>query len=458
VTRVTLAPAPITARGQPLGRISFAVAPRGFLLMGVGFLWLIPAWFDRSALIGLVAWDLIVVGAWMLDARRLPHPSRLEVSRTWGGVLVLGGDQRVELSLSNHGTVSIRADLIDQPAPVLRRDIPSVSVAVLPGDRVSAGYSVRPDERGDLLMGITAVRYRSGWGLVVRWASASLEQTVRVYPNVPTARSNSLYLLRSRQLGQEKRRARRFGLGREFESLREHREGDEVRDICWTASARRGRVITKVYQPERSQVVWMVVDSGRLQRARIGARAKLDHAVDGAVALAHVAMVSGDRVGLIAYGRRIQQRVAPGRGTAHMRLLLDALALVTGESVEADHARAASVLLASQKPRALVAWLSDVPETAGVPEVIEILSQLTSRHLVLFAAMRHPDIADLAAHSPENAADMYRVLAAQEVLNRRDALLRGLRQHGVLGLELAPHDLVGAVVDRYLTIKERGLL
>jgi uncharacterized protein (DUF58 family) len=176
------------------------------------------------------------------------------------------------------------------------------------------------------------------------------------------------------------------------------------------------------------------------------------------LALAHVAMASGDRVGLLAYGRRVQQRVPPGRGSAHMRVLLDALAGLTAESIEADHARAAGVLLASQKPRALVAWLSDVPETAGVPEVIETVVQLTSRHLVLFAAMRHPDIAELAASTPRNASDMYRVLAAQEVLNRRETLLRGLRQRGVLGLELAPHDLAGAVVDRYLTIKERGLL
>ena len=78
--------------------------------------------------------------------------------------------------------------------------------------------------------------------------------------------------MRSRQVAIEKRRAKRFGGGREFESLRDYRVGDERRDVCWTASARRGRLVTKVYQPERSQTVWLLVDAGRLLRARASAR------------------------------------------------------------------------------------------------------------------------------------------------------------------------------------------
>ena len=53
---------------------------------------------------------------------------------------------------------------------------------------------------------------------------------------------------------------------------------------------------------------------------------------------------------------------------------------------------------------------------------------------------------------------MYRVMAAQQVLERREELLHGLRQRGVLTLELPPGELSGALVDRYLTIKTRSLL
>src|SRR2546425_12261689 len=82
----------------------------------------------------------------------------------------------------------------------------------------------------------------------------------------------TVYLIRSRQEELEKRLKRQRGLGREFESLREYRQGDDWRDICWTATARRRHLVTKVYQVERSQVVWLVIDAGRLrsEERRVG--------------------------------------------------------------------------------------------------------------------------------------------------------------------------------------------
>ena len=108
------------------------------------------------------------------------------------------------------------------------------------------------------------LRYQSGLGIAQRWATVKLEQTIRVYPNLEEAKKHTIFLLRSRQIEQEKRLQRRRGMGREFESLREWRDGDELRDICWSATARRAKLITKIHQIERSQSVWIVVDAGRL--------------------------------------------------------------------------------------------------------------------------------------------------------------------------------------------------
>ena len=115
--------------------------------------------------------------------------------------------------------------------------------------------------------------------LAERWGIAPLEQTVRVYPDLQEGRRESLYLVRSRQIALEKRRARRVGAGREFENLRDYQPGDERRDVSWMASARRGKLVTKIYRPERSQAVWILLDAGRLQRARAGKRSMLDHTV-----------------------------------------------------------------------------------------------------------------------------------------------------------------------------------
>ena len=60
-------------------------------------------------------------------------------------------------------------------------------------------------------------------------------------------------------------------------------------------------------------------------------------------------------------------------------------------------------------------------------------------HVVLCAMLRQMDVTALAAAAPASPpADLYRVLAAQEMLDRRETLLRGLRQRGALALEVSP--------------------
>jgi uncharacterized protein (DUF58 family) len=247
-------------------------------------------------------------------------------------------------------------------------------------------------------------------------------------------------------------------VGREFESLREYRDGDELRDVCWTATARRAKLITRQYQVERSQAVCLVVDAGRLLRARLGRLQKLDFSVNAALTLAHVALYSGDRVALLAYGRRVQQQLAAGRGSPHMRTLVEQLSLVHSEVAEADHVRAAHILLSVQKRRSLVVWITDLAETAMTPEVIQAALQIARRHLLLFISFSEPQIMDLLARSPENPLNMYRVMAAQEMSQRRELLLRRLREQGAFALEVPPDQVSTALVNQYLEIKDRGLL
>ena len=248
------------------------------------------------------------------------------------------------------------------------------------------------------------------------------------------------------------------GSGSDFESLREYREGEEIRNICWTATARRGKAVAKTFQVERSQAVWLVLDCGRLMRTRSEGYSKLDRAVDAALVLSQLALYSGDRVGLLAYGRALNQRVLPGRGAAQLRQLVEQLAVVRTETPEADHIRAAATLLSLQKQRGLVIWITDLAETAMTPEVIDAAGQLLSRHLVIFIVIAQPEVKRQAAVTPENAQQMYETVAAQEMVFRRELLLGRLREHGALCLEVAPQQLSAAVLNQYLSVKERNLV
>ncbi len=452
-----LAPATIAAplRGQTLG---FAFPARFLLFWALGLAWLIPAFWDATFLYAVALWDAVLLAAWALDLARLPRPDLIVVERRWHSPLCLGIGGTVSLQVRNAGGTDIECFLVDEIPPALRSRPAEVRIAAHAGSQAGADYDTMPAQRGDARASKVYARYGSPLRLAERWAVADLPQEVRVYPNFESAKGNTIYLTRSRQIELEKRLLPRRGQGREFEGLREYREGDEFRDICWTATARRGKLVTKIHQIERSQPVWIVLDTGRLMRIRSGFCSKLDYCVDAALGLAGLAMYSGDRVGLLAYGRRVKQQLAPRTGSGQLRNFVELLAQVQAEAAEANHVRAASALLSLQRRRALIVWLTDLAETAMTPEVIEAAGQTLSRHLLLFIIMGDAALGMAASGRVENVEQMYRAAAAQELVYRRELLLGKLRDRGALALEVAPGKLSPLLLDQYLQIKERNLL
>jgi len=453
-----LVPHEVEAQTQSKGRFGVAFGDRFFMLLFVGLVWLGPAFFDLRFVYAMLAWDGLVLLAWLVDLAQMPRPSQLKVKRTWHSPAALSISSDVELTLTNSSTRSIHATMVDTVPLQLSAGPQTVTVLARAKREASVTYHVRPSQRGDARLGDCYVRYQGLIRIAERWARAPLAQTVRIYPNLEDARHHSIYLLRSRQIALEKRHTRIRGIGREFESLREYQTGDEYRDICWTAAARRGKLVTRIYQIERSQTVWIVIDSGRLMRARVGNFSKLDHAVNSALSLAQVALYSGDRVGMIAYGRGIRHQLPAAKGSAHLRQMIDQLALVQEEGSEADHLQMAARLLTDQKRRSLIVWLTDLAETAMTPEVIEAASMMMPRHLVLFVVMGQPDLGELASKAPQSESEMYQVAAAQEMVHRRELLLARLRERGALAMEVSSGAVSPVLVNAYLQIKERNQL
>jgi len=463
----SLHPEPIRAACKPRGRFAFGLTPRTIWLLVAGLALALPGFFSARLAYGMLVWDALVLLAVLLDFMRLPAPQSITVERSWSNAPSLSSPTEIEIAVEQNGGTILECRIVDD-LPEALVGVPSTrSLRVYPRVRAALRYLIDPRDRGDVTTGSVYLRYRSLLGLIDKWAMAPLQQTVRVYPALRQGEDQEIFLARGRQIDLELRQVRERGLGRDFESLREYLEGDDLRDICWTATARRGALITRRYQTERSQAVWIVLDAGRLLQGRIlrdtddeerRGHSKLDYACSTAVALAQLALYSGDRVGLLVYGQHVQQRLLPGRGPAHLRLIVEALAQARAESSEADHLRATATLNRWQPRRALILWITDLAETAMRPEVIDGAMQLLRRHVLLFVAMAQPDVEAIAKDRPKNVEQMFRAAAAQELVMRRELLLARLRDQGALTLDLDPDKLTSAVLNQYLKVKERAMV
>ena len=457
-----LLPAPAEATCRPAGRLSFVFTYRLLAYLVPGLIPLAAA--GPKAWWLAAAWDILILTVLCVEWLRLPRPSDLVARREFLDPLGIGMTSRVRIELRSRATRGARRAR-NLAAVRIKDHFPDQFEAPVQAEIRWAGqqsghglYSVRPRQRGTYAFGDLYLRYRGTPGLVVRLVRASVGQTVRVYPNLEEAQKHALFLTRSRQVEMEKRYRRLRGRGREFESLREWVEGDEPRDICWTATSRAARLMVRQYQFERSQQVMILMDAGRLMQSKIGDWSKLDHAVNSALALAQVALRVGDRVGLMIYGARVKQFLPPGGGPAQLRAILELLEGVVAEPVEPNYRRAVDTLLARMKKRALVVLFTDLAESAGVPDLVLYSSRMMHRHLPLVLALQHPELVELAESAPASAKEIYRQGAAVELLARRERQIHKLQELGVLAMDTLPDRLSLQAISQYLEVKERALL
>jgi hypothetical protein len=83
---------------------------------------------------------------------------------------------------------------------------------------------------------------------------------------------------------------------------------------------------------------------------------------------------------------------------------------------------------------------------------------MSRRHLVVFSAISQSDLMTMSQSIPKTEDEMFRHAAGVEIIERRDLLLRRLRQNGVLAFDLVPGALAESLVNQYLAIKDQGLL
>jgi uncharacterized protein (DUF58 family) len=469
------------------------LTPLALGLFAAGLVMAVPAFFHARQIYFMLGWDGLIALLVVMDAARLPRPEQFLVTRTFLDSPQLGQATRVELSVRVDADSVVDVRMVDDlhtalvAMPVVQR------VEAFPREDAVSVATIYPRERGDFGLGRVYLRYRGALRLVERWAAAepvvttanvedaARQQRVRVFPAHEDSReSTQFYLLRARQIELEKRKLQLRGVGREFESLRDYQPGDELRKISWTATARRGRLVTRQFTVERSQQVWMMLDAGRLSRtafelrpggvesfAETGAEreaahvltvTQLDQAAAAATMLAQVIQGSGDKFAMMAYGREVQQLLPPGNGAAHVRLLIDLLSQTRSEAAEADHLNAVARLKTAQRRRGLIVWITELVDSVGKPELVIAASELVRRHLVVLVLLKHPELEELAAREPKTTDEMFQTAAAQEMLERRRETVAQLERQGVLIVETTAAEVGMRAVSKYLEVKAEGLL
>ncbi|MDH2427850.1 DUF58 domain-containing protein [Sphaerisporangium sp. TRM90804] len=432
-----------------LGAVGVLFAPRPLYAV-LGLLLLVGA---------LVAVDLLFAGG--------VRPLRFR--RAGERLVRLGEPVAVELVVENPGRRRVRGTLRDAWPPSAgaaprhqRLDVPA-------GERRRLVTTLTPTRRGDREAVTVTVRSVGPLGVAARQGSHSVPWSVRVLPPFLSRKHLPAKLSKLRELeGQHPALVR--GQGTEFDSLREYVVGDDVRSIDWRATARRADVVVRTWRPERDRRVLIVLDTGRTAAGRVGtsplSRAsgpggagwpRLDWSMDAALLLAALASRAGDRVDFLAHDRVVRAWMSGGSRTDSLSALVNVMAPIEAELVEADSASMVAAVLARARRRCLVVLLTDLNAAAMDEGLLPVLPQLAARHLVLVASVADPRVAEMAA-GRGTAELVYDAAAAEHLRGERARLTARLRRHGCEVVDATPDDLAPALADAYLALKAAGRL
>jgi uncharacterized protein (DUF58 family) len=336
---------------------------------------------------------------------------------------------------------------------------PSTIVAgsLPPGEPLRLALPVVPRRRGQVHVDRVSVRWRGPLGLVEFVRQMPVDRVIDVLPNVRGVHGVALQFF-SREAIYGIKTERHRGEGAEFEALREYVPGFDSRYIDWKHSARHRKLVCKEFQIERNHSVVMAFDTGYLMLEPIEGITRLDHAINAGLALAWISLQGGDLVGIYGFDAAVRHYLSPIRGISGFPRIRRSTAELTYQHQETNFTLGLAELNARLKRRALVILFTDFVDTITAELLIESMQRVANRHVVVFVTQRGSVLQGAIEATPTQFTDVAQSVIAHDFLRERSIVLERLERLGVHCLDVPSRGLPVALINRYLLIKQRGLI
>ncbi len=337
-------------------------------------------------------------------------------------------------------------------------------------ERHEVRWKIKAMERGNFQFQHCYIEGASRFGLWQGRKTLSCQSEVRVYPDL-SREKNVLAPLFFRRGAIGVHRVRQIGKGREFEQLREYAPGDGYEDVYWKGTAKRRFPVTKMFQMERTQEVYVAIDASRRSARRLDrlteevdddlvAKTQLERFIQAALVLALAAEQQTDKFGLIIFSDKVQRLIPARSGRSHYDTIRDVLYTLKPAVVSPDYDDVFIHIGNRLRHRGLLLFLTDLGEPWLAESFVEGVSLISRRHVVLTHMLGQREVAPMFSKGDraESDDDLYSKLAGQMMWNDFQETTRLLKQRGVHLTSSLQENLVADVVSEYLRVKKRQLI
>lgn len=406
-------------------------------------------WFILYAIIAFTLFELVVL--FFLGRK-------VKVTRILPDKLSNGDQNEIFLKFENSFPFVIHADVIDElPIQFQSRDFVQKRI-LRPKSEITFQYHVRPTVRGVYEFGLVRVFASTKLGLVQRRFSSGDPQSVKCYPSFLKLRNLDLKAIANEHVVMGSRKIRRIGSTMEFEQIKEYVLGDDIRTINWKSTAKRGQLMVNQYQDEKSQDIYVALDTGRTMEMPFAGLSLLDYSINATLMVQSLALVKYDRAGMFTFGKKINNLVPADKRPNQMQLIMEALYNIETNYDESNFSALYAQMKRQISHRSLILLFTSFESMDGLNRNLSYLKGINKHHLLVVVFFKNKEITELANQKPANSEQLAKRIVAAKIEYDKRLMVRELAKYGILSLLTIPEDLNIAVMNKYLEIKGRGLI
>lgn len=419
------------------------------------------AW--ATAFLAARAGVALLAVAFVADVLLLWRGGALDALRDVPDRLSNGDENPVEIRVTSTYRVPIRARVIDELPVQFQDRRGGADIQLAAGAERTVQYSLRPTRRGAYEFGVVNLYAATPLGLALRRFRRADAGAAAVYPSIIQMRRYAFLAASDRLTEAGVKRVRRIGQTIEFERIRPYVAGDDRRTVNWKATARRGgdgtgvpQLMVNEYEEERAQPVYAFIDMGRAMRSPFDGLTLADHAINASLVLLNIALLKGDRAGLVTFDEAVRTVIPAGRRRAQLPRILDALYLQEPGFRDPDYEGLSAVVRTRLGRRGLVLLVTNFETRQGLRRQLPYLRAISRLHRLVVVFFENTELRAILTSRAGRAEDVYVKSVAEGLDLEKREIARELERHGIGALLSRPESLTVDAINRYLQIKAQG--
>lgn len=369
-----------------------------------------------------------------------------------------GDENPIKISLKNQYLFEVRLTIIDElPFQFQKRDFGLYS-RIKSGEHKSFSYSVRPTERGVYSFGNLNVFASSPIGLLAKKHTFDNNKEVPVYPSFLQLRKYDLLAFSNRLFEYGVKKIRRIGHTMEFEQIKDYVQGDDIRNINWKATAKKGQLMVNQFQDEKSQPIYSVIDKGRVMKMPFNGLSLLDYAINATLVISNIALKKQDKAGMFSFSNTVENRVVAERRSTQMNLILETLYNLKTNFVESDFSRLYIEVKRNLPQRSLLLLYTNFETLDALHRQLPYLQAIAKQHLLVVIFFENTELVSFANQKTNNTQEIFEQTIAEKFIFEKQLVVNELRNYGIQTMLTKPENLTLNTINKYLEIKAKGLI